>query len=42
MEYILQHWQNYEIPNAYFIGIFIGGLYPSEFKIAIKERIQGI
>jgi len=38
MEYILQHWGNHGIPKAYLTGIFVGGLYPPESKIAIKEK----
>jgi len=38
MEYFLQRWHNHGMPNAYLTGIFIGGLYPPEFKIAIKEK----
>jgi len=38
MEYMLQRWVGHGIPNAYLTGIFVGGLYPLEFKIVIKEK----
>jgi len=38
MEYILQRWASHGIPDAYLTGIFVGGLYPPEFKISIKEK----
>ena len=38
MEYILQRWADHGISDVYLKGIFIGGLYPQKFKIAIKEK----
>ena len=38
MEYLLQRWNNHQMPDDYLTGIFIGGLYPPEFRIAIKEK----
>lgn len=38
MEYLLQRWNNHQMPDDYLMRVFIRGLYPLEFRIAIKEK----